>query len=110
MARSLQVFKDGSSSCTESVSSPAFSAINVGGQAYKAWAVTAKASHPFSDKGDSGAMVWATGPRGPSVVGLVTGGAGGCDPSSSSAHLTYVTPMEWILDDLKKNGFDVGVL
>jgi hypothetical protein len=74
----------------------------------KAWAVIAGYGDPFSDQADSGAVVCVSRPRGALVGGLVIGRA--TAPSSTAAHITYVTPMEWILDDWKKNGFDVGLL
>jgi hypothetical protein len=105
------VYKSRESSCTKAGSSPAFSAINISGQAYKAWAVPSKnANHPFSESGDSGAVVWTGGPTGPSVCGLVIGGARGNDTPSADVHITYITPMEWILDDLKNSGFNVILL
>jgi hypothetical protein len=108
LARGKLVFKEGSSGYTQAGSSPAWSAINVGGQAYKAWAVLSANLDPFSDQGDSGAVVWISGLRGAQVGGLVTGRA--TAQSSTAAHVTYATPMEWILDDLRRNGFDVGLL
>ncbi|KPM42709.1 hypothetical protein AK830_g3854 [Neonectria ditissima] len=50
----------------------------------------------FSDVGDSGACVWDTQAR---IGGMITGGDGG--------DITYTTPIEWLLEDIRSYGYDV---
>ena len=52
----------------------------------------------FSDEGDSGSIVFDVQGR---VVGMLDGGVG-----DKRSDVTYVTPIEWILDDIRKY-FDI---
>ncbi|KAF4975335.1 hypothetical protein FZEAL_7868 [Fusarium zealandicum] len=62
---------------------------------------------PFSCHGDSGACVWGGKSR---VVGLLTGGSGNINEDYRALDITYVTSMEWLLEDIKRHGFDVELL
>ncbi|OTA92549.1 hypothetical protein M434DRAFT_396327 [Hypoxylon sp. CO27-5] len=57
---------------------------------------------PFSKNGDSGSVVFDIRGR---VVGIMTSGEGMTD----TLDITYVTPMEWLLKDMKDNGYDVSI-
>ena len=73
-------------------------------QTSKEWAIFSynDKSGPFSDKGDSGSgIVDCLGRLG----GLLTGG----DGVSESSDVTYATPVFFILDSLKANGYKVTV-
>lgn len=81
------------------------------------WCVIGKpgSDSPFSRAGDSGACVWdpVTG----NVAGMITAGlrkdealqSGHLEPGFA-ADLTYVTPLEWILEDIKECGLHLDVL
>ncbi|OTA65387.1 hypothetical protein K449DRAFT_320065, partial [Hypoxylon sp. EC38] len=53
---------------------------------------------PFSKAGDSGSVVFDIEGR---VVGILTSG----DGRTKNTDITYVTPMEWLLKDMKDNGY-----
>ncbi|KPM41028.1 hypothetical protein AK830_g5560 [Neonectria ditissima] len=59
----------------------------------------------FSARGDSGACVWDVQGR---IGGIVTGGGG--NEHAGSHDVTYATPIEWLLEDVKSFGFDVALL
>lgn len=52
-------------------------------------------SDPFSDPGDSGAIVLE---RGGAIVGMITAGGGKDD----CIHVTYLTPFWWLEEQIKK--------
>jgi len=52
-------------------------------------------SQPFSNKGDSGSIVFDLKGR---IGGMITAGAGLTDRTDT----TYVTPMVWLLHDFKE--------
>ncbi|KAF4467626.1 hypothetical protein FALBO_5494 [Fusarium albosuccineum] len=56
----------------------------------------------FSEPGDSGACVFGLDGR---IGGMITSGNGNRVPD-----ITYATPMEWLLEDIKASGFTVTVL
>ncbi|KAM5347227.1 hypothetical protein ACJ41O_010232 [Fusarium nematophilum] len=56
----------------------------------------------FSWDGDSGSCVWDLGGR---IGGMLTGGNG--DKTNGGFDVSYVTPIEWLLKDIKDKGFDV---
>ncbi|KAF9879980.1 hypothetical protein CkaCkLH20_02791 [Colletotrichum karsti] len=56
----------------------------------------------FCRTGDSGACVWDFKGR---VAGIVTAGSGS-DPERDVTDVTYITPMEWILEDMKACGLE----
>ncbi|KAF4974562.1 hypothetical protein FDECE_18650, partial [Fusarium decemcellulare] len=58
----------------------------------------------FSWRGDSGACVWGGRCR---VGGILTGGNGG---RLGGFDISYATPMEWLLDDIKAHGYDVELI
>ncbi|KAM0198908.1 hypothetical protein ACHAQI_012232 [Fusarium lateritium] len=61
--------------------------------------------YTFSNKGDSGACIWDMQGR---VVGMITAGLGSQEARSEQLFdVTYVTPMEWLLEDIRAHGFDV---
>ncbi|KAL5593144.1 hypothetical protein FOBRF1_012246 [Fusarium oxysporum] len=57
----------------------------------------------FSDKGDSGAVVFDLESR---VGGMITAGLRKQD-NADGFDVTYATPMQWLLDDIKRHGYDV---
>ncbi|EMT72117.1 hypothetical protein FOC4_g10003970 [Fusarium odoratissimum] len=57
----------------------------------------------FSDKGDSGAVVFDLEGR---VGGMITAGLRKQD-NADGFDVTYATPMQWLLDDIKRHGYDV---
>jgi hypothetical protein len=59
------------------------------------WCVLSSISIPFSEKGDSGSVVFDLSGR---VGGILTGGQG----MNASTDITYVTPMEWLLQDINE--------
>lgn len=73
-------------------------------QTSKEWAVYPydKKSGPFSNKGDSGSAIIDCSGR---LGGLLTGG----DGIAESSNVTYATPISFILDSLKANGYEVSV-
>ncbi|KAJ4161592.1 uncharacterized protein LMH87_007623 [Akanthomyces muscarius] len=56
----------------------------------------------FSAPGDSGSIVWTVDGR---IVGMVTGGCG-----VRSMDITYVTPIERLLADVRSRGFNVEII
>ncbi|KAF5648607.1 hypothetical protein F52700_923 [Fusarium sp. NRRL 52700] len=58
---------------------------------------------PFSEGGDSGACVFDLRGR---IGGLVMAGLGATE-NPEGFDVTYATPMEWILDDIARHGYDV---
>ncbi|KAF5011240.1 hypothetical protein FDECE_2639 [Fusarium decemcellulare] len=56
----------------------------------------------FSKEGDSGACVFGLDGR---IGGMITSGNGNRVPD-----ITYATPMEWLLEDIKASGFTATVL
>ncbi len=73
-------------------------------QTSKEWAIFSydNKSGPFSDKGDSGSGIVDCFGR---LGGLLTGG----DGVTESSDVTYATPISFILDSLKANGYKVTV-
>jgi hypothetical protein len=63
-----------------------------------------KAFVPFSEPGDSGSAVFDVAGR---VAGILTGGTGW--EWESASDITYVTPMAWIQEDMKKYGYSVEI-
>ncbi|KAH7170105.1 hypothetical protein EDB81DRAFT_837107 [Dactylonectria macrodidyma] len=59
----------------------------------------------FSSGGDSGSCVWDSEGR---VGGMLTGGNG--SGSNGAFDISYATPMEWLLDDIKAHGYDVELI
>ncbi|KAK7409259.1 hypothetical protein QQX98_008569 [Neonectria punicea] len=59
----------------------------------------------FSFEGDSGACVWDVQGR---IGGIMAAGGGHRDMGAHD--VTYATPIEWLLDDIKGHGFDVELL
>lgn len=59
----------------------------------------------FSWNGDSGSCVWDLEGR---VGGMLTGGNG--SGSTGAFDISYATPMEWLLDDIKAHGYDVELV
>ncbi|KAK7432258.1 hypothetical protein QQZ08_001203 [Neonectria magnoliae] len=59
----------------------------------------------FSLAGDSGACVWDVQGR---IGGIMAAGGGNRDMGAHD--VTYATPIEWLLDDIKGHGFDVELL
>ncbi|KAM0562154.1 hypothetical protein ACHAPJ_002599 [Fusarium lateritium] len=59
----------------------------------------------FSGKGDSGSCVWDMHGR---VVGIITSGRKARDDGMQDT--TYVTPIEWLLNDIRDHGFDVELV
>ncbi|KAJ9414973.1 hypothetical protein QL093DRAFT_2105520 [Fusarium oxysporum] len=57
----------------------------------------------FSDRGDSGAVVFDLEGR---VGGMITAGLRKQD-NADGFDVTYATPMQWLLDDIKRHGYDV---
>ncbi|KAF4423769.1 hypothetical protein F53441_14245 [Fusarium austroafricanum] len=67
------------------------------------WCVIGLHSNAFSQEGDSGACVFDLEGR---IAGMMTAGL----ESEDNPHgydVTYVTPMQWLLDDIKRQGYDV---
>ncbi|KAH6968055.1 hypothetical protein DER45DRAFT_620558 [Fusarium avenaceum] len=60
----------------------------------------------FSNKGDSGACIWDMQGR---AVGMIIAGVGSPEAREQTFDVTYVTPMEWLLEDIRAHGFDVEV-
>ncbi|KAF9778096.1 hypothetical protein IL306_004259 [Fusarium sp. DS 682] len=58
----------------------------------------------FSARGDSGACVCDLEGR---IGGMLTGGLKSRDNPNSGNDVTYVTPMQWLMDDIKRHGYDV---
>ena len=73
-------------------------------QTSKEWAIYPydNNSGPFSNKGDSGSAIVDCFGR---LGGLLTGG----DGITESSNITYATPISFILDSLKDNGYKVTV-
>lgn len=59
----------------------------------------------FSEGGDSGACVWDSQGR---IGGMLTGGCH--DGTAGVNDVTYVTPIEWLLEDIREHGFDVEIV
>ncbi|KAF5608529.1 hypothetical protein FPANT_453 [Fusarium pseudoanthophilum] len=57
---------------------------------------------PFSKQGDSGASVMGDDGR---VAAILTCGAQG--RARGTHHISYATPIEWLLDDIRGHGYDV---
>ncbi|KAG9501873.1 hypothetical protein J7337_007571 [Fusarium musae] len=57
---------------------------------------------PFSRQGDSGASVMGDDGR---VAAILTSGAQG--GNQGMHHVSYATPIEWLLDDIRGHGYDV---
>ncbi|GJC89372.1 hypothetical protein ColLi_12210 [Colletotrichum liriopes] len=58
----------------------------------------------FSTGGDSGACVWDVQGR---IGGMITGGN---SANGAAMDVTYATPMEWILEDMKACGLNVNIV
>lgn len=43
------------------------------------------------------------------AVGMITAGVGSPEAREQTFDVTYVTPMEWLLEDIRAHGFDVEV-
>jgi hypothetical protein len=73
-------------------------------QTSKEWAIFTydSKSGPFSNKGDSGSGIVDSFGR---LGGLLTG----ADGVTESSNITYATPVSFILDSLKANGYNVSV-
>jgi hypothetical protein len=63
------------------------------------------AGHAFSHVGDSGSLV-AQRSSG-DIVGIWWGGG---HPENSWRHITYVTPISTVLEQLKSNGYDLELV
>jgi hypothetical protein len=61
----------------------------------KEWCVLSSISKPFSQKGDSGSVVFDLKGR---IAGIMSSGMGITD----STDTTYMTPMDWLLSDIKE--------
>lgn len=59
---------------------------------------------PFSEKGDSGSCVWDMQGR---ACALLTAGIGA---GQDGPDVSYATPMEWLIDDIRAHGFDVEMV
>ncbi|KAH7171509.1 hypothetical protein EDB81DRAFT_837954 [Dactylonectria macrodidyma] len=59
----------------------------------------------FSSGGDSGSCVWDRNGR---IGGMLAGGSG--SGSNGAFDVSYATPMEWLLDDIKAHGYDVELV
>lgn len=59
----------------------------------------------FSRKGNSGSFVFNLQGR---IGGILTGGVG--DKGRGISDTTYVTPIEWLLEDMKVHGYDVQLV
>ncbi|KAG5808033.1 hypothetical protein H9Q74_007178 [Fusarium xylarioides] len=57
---------------------------------------------PFSKQGDSGASIMGDDGR---VAAILTCGAQG--GNRGIHHISYATPIEWLLDDIRGHGYDV---
>ena len=62
-----------------------------------------RAFAPFSEEGDSGSAIFDVSGR---VAGILTAGAG-VTPTSD---VTYMTPMAWLQQDMKKCGYPVEII
>ena len=62
-----------------------------------------KAFAPFSDKGDSGSAIFDVHGR---VAGILTSGSG----LTATSDVTYITPMAWLQQDMKKYGHSVEIM
>jgi hypothetical protein len=61
----------------------------------------------FAEPGDSGSCVFDINGR---VVGIIVGGVeNGTLPNRIAMDVTYVTPMEWLQQDMKKHGYSVEI-
>ncbi|KAI0142514.1 hypothetical protein F4776DRAFT_612327 [Hypoxylon sp. NC0597] len=79
---------------------PAPSIIRRDGLVTKGWGILCLFRKHFvsiSARGDLGSAAFDVGGR---VAGIVTGGEGMTD----TLDITYVTPMEWLMKDMKNNG------
>jgi len=70
----------------------------------KEWAIVPydKTWRPFSNDGDSGAVIIDARGR---MGGLLTGGAGATD----STDISYATPAHFLLENMEKNGFKANI-
>ncbi|PHH68633.1 hypothetical protein CDD80_7380 [Ophiocordyceps camponoti-rufipedis] len=72
------------------------------------WPIVAfRPALPFSAAGDSGSCVWTAGGE---VVGMITGGLGRVyDGLHFISDVTYITPMQWLMDDFEACGLEVEI-
>ncbi|KAF5686367.1 hypothetical protein FCIRC_2923 [Fusarium circinatum] len=62
---------------------------------------------PFSIGGDSGACIFDLRGR---IGGIVTAGLAASDkPNPDGFDVTYATPMQWLLEDIARHGYDVDL-
>lgn len=59
----------------------------------------------FSEPGDSGACVWDIRGR---IGGMITSGLG--HELRKTLDVTYATPIEWLMEDIRSHGFDVELV
>ncbi|KAF4595900.1 hypothetical protein GQ602_001513 [Ophiocordyceps camponoti-floridani] len=80
------------------------------------WPMVAQAmGKPFSIRGDSGSCVWGGCGQ---IVGMITGGLERADMLASgidfgvecAADVTYMTPMEWLMDDFEACGLEMEIV
>ncbi|KAF4451735.1 hypothetical protein F53441_5414 [Fusarium austroafricanum] len=67
------------------------------------WCILTEARIPFSSAGDEGSFVFDVFGR---VGSMITGGLGRKE-NPNRLYITYVTPMNWILEDIKVRGYEV---
>ncbi|KAF5257252.1 hypothetical protein FOXYS1_12230 [Fusarium oxysporum] len=68
------------------------------------WCIIGIDAKAFSDTGDSGACVFDLEGR---IGGMITAGLEASHSPLGEHDVTYATPMQWLLDDIKQQGYSV---
>ncbi|KAI9898129.1 hypothetical protein N3K66_006489 [Trichothecium roseum] len=101
--KQLVVFKYGrTTKLTAGLSNKPVSLTRKSGHVSEEWCILPLAGRVFSRSSDSGSLVWDTERR---LGGIITSG----DHNDTGTDVTYATPMERLLQDIRARGYNVEV-